>query len=130
MEENKREDFNEEESDLVVFVDENGKEYEFEIIDELTEDGVQYLAMLSTEEAQDNDDDEAPDSDELVVAKVIEENGEETLVLLEDEEEFDKISKLFTERLSEFFDFVDEDEDGEDHCCSEEGREGCSGCGN
>ena len=130
MEENKREDFNEEESDLVVFVDENGKEYEFEIIDELTENGIQYLAMLSTEEAQDNDDDEAPDSDELVVAKVIEENGEETLVLLENEEEFDKISKLFTERLSEFFDFVDEDEDGEDHCCSEEGCEGCSGCGN
>ena len=93
MEENKREDFNEEESDLVVFVDENGKEYEFEIIDELKEDGIQYLAMLSTEEAQDNDE-EAPDSDELVVAKVIEENGEETLVLLEDEEEFDKISKL------------------------------------
>ena len=128
MEENKKEEFNEEESDLVVFVDENGKEYEFEIIDELKEDGIQYLAMLSTEEAQDNDE-EAPDSDELIVAKVIEENGEETLVLLEDEEEFDKISKLFTERLSEFFDFVDEDEDGENHCCSEEGCEGCSSCG-
>ncbi len=125
MEENKKEEFNEEESDLVVFVDENGKEYEFEIIDELKEGGIQYLAMLSTEEAQDNDD-EGPDSDELVVAKVIEENGEETLVLLEDEEEFDKISKLFTERLSEFFDFVDEDE--ENHRCSEEGCEGCSGC--
>ena len=128
MEENKKEEFNEEESDLVVFVDENGKEYEFEIIDELKEDGIQYLAMLSTEEAQDNDE-EAPDSDELIVAKVIEENGEETLVLLEDEEEFDKISKLFTERLSEFFDFVDEDEDAENHCCSEEGCEGCSSCG-
>lgn len=129
MEENKDE-FNKEESDLVVFVDENGKEYEFEIIDELKEDGIQYLAMLSTEEAQDNDD-EGPDSDELVVAKVIEENGEETLVLLEDEEEFDKISKLFTERLSEFFDFVDEDEDEdeENHCCSEEDCEDCSGCG-
>jgi len=126
VEENKKEEFNEEESDLVVFVDENGKEYEFEIIDELKEDGIQYLAMLSTEEAQDNGD-EAPDSDELVVAKVIEENGEETLVLLEDEEEFDKISKLFTERLSEFFDFVDEDEAG--HCCSDESCEGCSGCG-
>lgn len=126
MEENKKEEFNEEESDIVVFVDENGKEYEFEIVDELKEDGIQYLAMLSTEETQDNDDDEAPDSDELVVAKVIEENGEEILVLLEDEEEFDKISKLFAERLSEFFDF--EDEDGENHCCSEEGCDGCTGC--
>jgi hypothetical protein len=121
----------ESEAELVVFVDENNREYEFEIVDELCLDDVRYFALLSTAGLEEEGDD--PQSDELVVAKAVIENGEETFVLLEDEEEFAKISKLFTEQLSEFFDVL-EDEDGCDcgcldeddcDCCDEDCDEGC-----
>ncbi|MDR2817334.1 MAG: DUF1292 domain-containing protein [Oscillospiraceae bacterium] len=127
----------ESEAEIVVFVDENGKEYEFEIIDELCVDGVRYFALLSTAELEEEGDN--PQSDELVVAKAVTENGEETFALLEDEDEFAKISKLFTEQLSEFFDVSEDendcgcgclDEDGSDcDCCDEDRNEGCDkGC--
>ncbi|GHU84795.1 hypothetical protein FACS1894198_1220 [Clostridia bacterium] len=127
----------ESEAEFVVFVDENNKEYEFEIIDELCVDDVRYFALLSTAGLEEEGDE--PQSDELVVAKAVMEDGEETFVLLEDEEEFAKISKLFTEQLSEFFDILEDDcdcdcsdEDGCDcECCDEDCDEECGkGCDN
>jgi uncharacterized protein YrzB (UPF0473 family) len=99
----------EEEAEVVVFVDENDKEYEFEIIDEMIVDDVKYIALVATEESEDFEADDQQ-SDELVIVKSVFENGEEALILLDDEEEFERISALFTERLSAFFDMNDCDE--------------------
>jgi uncharacterized protein YrzB (UPF0473 family) len=107
------------EAEVVVFVDENNKEYEFEILDELCLDEVKYLALLPTED----DNDVEFHADELVVAKTLQENGEESLVLVDDDDEFERISKLFTERLTEFFDIV-EDENG----CEGRCESGCDCC--
>lgn len=110
-----------EDADIVVFVDENGNKHEFEVIDEIIENGIQYLAMVSAEGLEENENSDEL-VDELVIAKVVEKNGKETLLLLEDEEEFETISKLFTEHLSEYFDIVDDD------CCCEDDCDNCSNC--
>ncbi|MDR1354579.1 MAG: DUF1292 domain-containing protein [Oscillospiraceae bacterium] len=96
----------EEEAEVVVFVDENDREYEFEVLDELVKDGTKYLALVALEDSVDAD---GPEADELVIVKVVAEGDGETLLLLEDETEFEVISALFTERLSEFFAFTDSD---------------------
>ena len=112
----------EEEIEIMVLVAETGRECEFEIVDELEEDGNRYLALLSMEDCEDD----GPDSDELLLVKAVVEDGGETMVMLEDDNEFEKISKLFTKRLEEFFDIVDES--GEEEGCSSGDCHGCENC--
>ncbi|MBR5976120.1 MAG: DUF1292 domain-containing protein, partial [Clostridiales bacterium] len=50
---------------------------------------------------------------ELIILRVIEENSETVLEPIEDEDEFNEIGQVFEERLSEMFEF-DEDEENEE----------------
>ena len=101
------------EKDVISLLDEEGKEHEFEIVDALELDDCQYLALLplyGPDEAQEALD----DSGELVIFRVNDEedpDGEQYLDVIEDEEEFARVSDLFMERLEDLFDF--EEEDGE-----------------
>ena len=90
-------------ADLLTLVDEDGTEHEFEIIDSLEHDGVEYLALVTAMEDADEDE----DSGELVILKVAMDGDEEVLEAIESDEEFERVGALFKERLREAFDFED-----------------------
>lgn len=88
--------------DIITLTDDEGKEHEFEIVDNAEFDGKEYVALVPV---FGDGEDMLQDSGELVVLKVVVIDGEDFLESIEDEAEFDKIGGLFMERLSEFFDF-------------------------
>lgn len=81
-------------NDIVSVIDEDGKEHVFEEVDriDLPEGSYVALAPLVGEEGEEGDD-------ELILLRVEEEDGETYLSILEDEAEYDKIGKIFSERL-------------------------------
>ena len=91
---------------IITLVDEEGIEHEFEIADMLDEDGVQYLALIPVIE---DPDELLNDPGELVVLKVVAQGAEEYLEAIEDEDEFNRISAIFMERLGEDYDFIEEE---------------------
>ena len=99
--------------DFISVTDENGNEFELELVDSLEHNGVTYYAMFpavaENEETGEPVDVDADDEEYgLVIMKVIEENGEELLSTLDSDEELDTVYNLFMER------FFDEDEETED----------------
>ncbi|MBZ4645541.1 MAG: hypothetical protein JG777_1030 [Clostridia bacterium] len=96
----------EEREDIVVLVDENGEEVEFEHLDTIEMNDSKYVVLLPLEEEG--------EEDEVVILKVAEdENGEDSLIAVEDEDELNEVFEEFKLRMEDEFDFVD-DEDYED----------------
>ena len=92
--------------DLVSVIDENGVEHVFEELDRIETDTAKYVALLPVyDEAEEILDDDG----ELIILKVCEEDGETYLEPIEDDNIFDKIGKLFEERLADIFEFDDEE---------------------
>ena len=95
----------EQEMDVLTLTDENGVQHEFQIVGEAEHNNQNYIALIPIfEDGQDLLDDDA----ELIVLKVVEENGEEFFEPIENDEEFDEISAIFVESLSDEFEFYDE----------------------
>lgn len=94
-------------NDFITVVNDEGNEEEFEVLDRIeTDDGSHYIAMIPSFE---NEEDMLEDSGELIILKVTEEeNGDNILEPIEDDDEFDEIAAIFEERLSEMFEFEDE----------------------
>ena len=97
--------------DFIPVPDEDGNEFELELIDPLEHEGVTYYAMFpavaENEETGEPVDVDADDEEYgLVIMKGIEENGEEILSTLDSDEELDTIYNLFMERF-----FEEEDEE-------------------
>lgn len=92
--------------DIVSVVDEDGVEHTFEELDRIETDEGKFVALLPVyDEAE-----EIIDSDgELIILQVTEEDGEFYLEPIEDDKLFDKIGKLFEERLADIFEFDDEE---------------------
>ncbi|MBP5433375.1 DUF1292 domain-containing protein [Ruminococcus sp.] len=92
-------EMNEYTPDLFELIDEEGNKKQFELFDAVEIEGEQYYAMLPAIE-----DEDYLDSDcDLVILKSIEEDGEEILASIDDDEEFDKISRIFLERIDDSF---------------------------
>ena len=96
--------------DFISVTDEDGNEFELELVDTLEHNGITYYAMFPAvsedEETGEPVDVDADDEDYgLVIMKVIEENGEELLSTPDSDEELDEIYNLFMERF-----FEDEEE--------------------
>ena len=91
---------------VVTLVDEDGVEHGFEIIDMVELDGAQYVAVVPADEEPEEED----ESDELVLLKVVAEGVEEFLEAIESEEEFNRVSAVFMERLKDDYDFVEGEE--------------------
>ena len=92
-------------ADLLTLVDEDGKEHEFEVVDQLEREGSEYVALVPV---FDEADQTLQDSGELIILKVVtEEDGEEVLEAVEDDDEFHEIGEAFKERLKDSFDFED-----------------------
>ena len=91
-------------TDLVTIVDENGVTHVFEELDRIeTEDG-RFVALLPLDESDDDED------SELIVLQVREDGDETWLEPIEDDKVFEDVAEIFEDRLSEQFDFADEEE--------------------
>ena len=96
--------------DFITVTDEDGNDFELEMVDTLEHKGVTYYAMfpaVEEDEATGQPQDVDADDEEygLVIMKAIEENGEELLSTLDSDEELDTVYELFMERF-----FQDEEE--------------------
>ena len=87
-------------SNFISITDEDGKDYELEVLAELEYEGSRYLALIPAGE-----DDDAEDL-EVSILKAVEENGEEILVTVDDDEELENV-------YNALMDLVYEDEEEE-----------------
>lgn len=87
--------------DLMTLLDEEGNEHEFEVVDTLEDNEERYMALIPV---FDDADELLEDDGELVILKVVQEEEEEFLEAIEDEEEFNRISAIFMERLEDDYD--------------------------
>ena len=97
--------------DFITVTDEDGNDFELELVDTLEHKGVTYYAMfpaVEEDEATGEPRDVDADDEEygLVIMKGIRENGEELLSTLDSDAELDEIYELFMERF-----FQDEEEE-------------------
>ena len=84
--------------DFVSITDEEGNEFELELLDALIQNGVYYHAFLpAAPEGKDLEEDDL----EIVILKSLEEDGEEILTTLDSDEELEQIYTLFMDRLFE-----------------------------
>ena len=86
---------------LLTLVDDEGVEHQFEVIDTLEIEDDRYIALIPV---YDDAEDAEEDDGELILLKSEMEGEEEFLVAIEDEEEFNKVSEIFLDRLDEYYD--------------------------
>ena len=92
--------------DFISVTDEDGNEFELELVDTLEHNGVTYFALFPAvgedEETGEPIDVDADDEEYgLVIMKAIEENGEEILSTPDSDEELEEVYNLFMERFFE-----------------------------
>ena len=87
-------------SDFISITDEDGKEYELEVLAELEYEGSKYLALAP---AEDNGEEDL----EVSILKAVDENGEEILVTIDDDDELEAV-------YGALMDLIYEDEDTEE----------------
>lgn len=81
-------------SDFLTIVDEDGTEYELEVLSSLEYNGFTYLAVIPAGSEEDEDI-------QVSILKSVEEDGEPILCAIEDEEELEAVYELIMERLYE-----------------------------
>ena len=81
-------------SDFMTIVDEDGTEFELEVLSTLEYNGETYLAVTLA-------DGEENDNPEVSILKSIEEDGEPILAAIEDEEELEAVYSLIMDQLYE-----------------------------
>jgi hypothetical protein len=95
------EDYN---PDLISLTDEDGKQFDFEVIDAIETDDNRYLALTPVfSDAADK----VNDSGELVIVRELEENGEFYFEEIEDDDEYETVAELFVDRLKDVFEIED-----------------------
>ena len=96
----------EERDHLVVLVDENGEEVEFEHLDTIELDGNKYIVLLPFDQEEENE------IAEVVILKIIHnEDGDDSLLTIDDEDELDTVFEEFKIRMEEDFEFSEDLED-------------------
>ena len=79
-------------SDFISITDEDGNEFELEVLSTLEYNGATYLAAITAGEEADP---------EVIVLKSVEEDGESLLCTIDDEQEFEAVNTLIIESLFE-----------------------------
>ncbi len=90
-------------SDFITITDEDGVEYELEILSELDYQGAHYLAVVPATSAEE----EEPEELEVSLLRADEEDGEPILSAITDTEELEAVYQLIMDQLYE----DEEDED-------------------
>ena len=83
-------------SDFMTIMDEDGQEYELEILTQLEYNGFTYLAVIPA-----GLEDEEAENPEVSILKSVEEDGEPILCAIEDEAELQSVYDLIMEQLYE-----------------------------
>lgn len=83
-------------SDFMTIVDEDGTEFELEVLTTLEYNGATYLAVIPAVDA-----DEDVDLEVSILKSVEEEDGESILCAIEDEQELQAVYDLIMEQLYE-----------------------------
>ena len=81
-------------SDFITIMDEDGTEYELEILSTLEYNGFTYLAVIPA-------DGEEHESLEVSILKSVDEDGESILCAIEDDEELEAVYSLIMDSLYE-----------------------------
>lgn len=93
--------------DIVSVVDEDGVEHIFEELDRIETDTARYVALVPV---YDDAEDILDDDGEIIILRVDEEkDGETYLCPIENESEFNEVQSIFEERLSDLFEYDDEE---------------------
>ena len=82
-------------SDFMTIVDEDGQEYELEILSTMEYNGCTYLAVIPAGA------DEEEDSLEVSILKSVEEDGESILCAIEDDSELETVYTMIMDQLYE-----------------------------
>ena len=90
-------------SDYMTIVDEDGTEFELEVLSTLEYNGFTYLAVVPAVDADEDVD------LEVSILKSVEEDGEPILCAIEDEEELKAVYDLIMDEL-----YAEEEEEDED----------------
>lgn len=88
-------------SDFMTIVDEDGTEYELEILSTLEYNGITYLAVVPAVDA-----DEQQDMEVSILKSVDDEDGEPMLLAIEDEQELETVYQLI---MDQFYEEEDEE---------------------
>ncbi len=91
------EDYND--ADLISLLDDDGNEYEFEVLDEMDYKDSHYYALMPLFEMVDQDIE--PGSTYMIFEAVEDENGDPQLAEVEDDDLLDEIAEIFEERFDE-----------------------------
>ena len=83
-------------SDFMTIVDEDGTEFELEVLTTLEYNGATYLAVIPAVDAE-----EAQDLEVSILKSVEEDDGESTLCAIEDEQELQAVYELIMDQLYE-----------------------------
>ncbi len=87
------EEFDDDELEVITMVDEDGVEHDFIIVDALNYNGFNYILVVDSEY-----DEEDEDQSEALIFKEVEVQGDESIFdVVEDEEEFAAVAKLFND---------------------------------
>jgi uncharacterized protein YrzB (UPF0473 family) len=81
-------------SDFMTIVDEDGTEYELEVLSSLEWNGNTYLAVIPAGLEEDEDA-------EVSILKSVEEDGESILAAIEDDEELETVYTMIMDQLYE-----------------------------
>ena len=81
-------------SDFITIVDDDGNEYELEVLSELEYDGCTYLAVIPAT-------DEEQEDLEIAILKSVDEDGESILCAIEDEQELETVHDILMDSLYE-----------------------------
>jgi uncharacterized protein YrzB (UPF0473 family) len=91
--------FDEEEFPILVLVDEDGEEHEFELLAELEIEDQSYRVLIpvEVEEGLEEDLDEDEEVEVVILKVVYDEDGNEFLADIEDDEEWEKVADAWQE---------------------------------
>ena len=90
-------------SDFVTIVDDEGQEFELEVLDSMDYNGESYMAFLPADM-----DEEDPDYGIIILRVVTDENGDEVYESIDDDEQLQDVYEKFMVLL-----FDDEEDGGE-----------------
>ena len=90
-------------SDVITIVDDDGQEFELEVLDSMDYNGESYVAFLPA-----NMDENDPDYGIIILRSVLDENGDELFESIDDDDQLQDVYEHFMVLL-----FDDEEEDGQ-----------------
>ena len=90
---------------ILSLTDEDGKEYNLEVLDDIDYEDNRYMAL---QPVYDDPQKMLEESGELVILKVVPDGDDEALIEIEDDDEYEEeVASIFTDRLQDYFE-IDE----------------------